>query len=224
MANRTCPTPRSKCLLQLFLAGAMLSAIASDALAGKGLSSGGVFGSVGRQYSDFKPIPQWTILLKRYREEQRKDSRCRAGGKGAKCPYTEWMRELDSLKSSDQRTQVDEINRFANRWRYIKDRDNWHVEDYWETPGEFFERSGDCEDYAIVKFMSLRALGFDNTQLRLVAVKDMNLGVGHAITLAEVNGDTLLLDNQIKRVIEATSVRHYKPIYSANENAWWLYR
>jgi hypothetical protein len=34
----------------------------------------------------------------------------------------------------------------------------------------------------------------------------------------------LLLDNQIKTVVPANSIKHYQPVYSINENGWWLHR
>ncbi|MBK1719633.1 transglutaminase-like cysteine peptidase [Thiocystis violacea] len=181
------------------------------------------FGQTGKLFTNFKPIPQWSTLLKRYQEEEERNTGCRAGKRG-NCPYTEWRAMIERLQGQDRRTQVDEINRFANNWRYVTDPINWGVEDYWSTPGEFFAKAGDCEDYAIVKFMSLRALGFRNDEVRLVAVMDLNLDVGHAVALVNLGGRILLLDNQIKKVIDADSVRHYKPVFSANENAWWLYK
>jgi hypothetical protein len=33
-----------------------------------------------------------------------------------------------------------------------------------------------------------------------------------------------VLDNQISRVVPAEIINHYKPIYSINEQAWWLHR
>ncbi|NKN34567.1 transglutaminase-like cysteine peptidase [Marichromatium bheemlicum] len=191
--------------------------------AGAALGERPVFGLSGRLFTNFRPIPKWQRLLERYRVEEAKDARCRRGGAG-NCPYREWRALIERLRGRDRLTQVEEVNRFANRWRYIEDRVNWGVADYWATPGEFFERAGDCEDYAIVKFMSLRALGFRNDDLLLVAVKDQNLGVGHAVALVSVRGRTLLLDNQIKQVVEADRVRHYQPVYAANEEVWWLYR
>ncbi len=182
-----------------------------------------VFGRAGKKFTNFRPIPQWTRLLKRYRDEERRDARCR-GSQRKRCAYSEWKALLDSLRGKDRQQQVVEVNDFANNWRYITDPINWGVEDYWATPGEFFAKAGDCEDYAIVKFVSLRALGFRNEQLRLVAVTDLNLNVGHAVTLVALHGRTLLLDNQIEQVISAKSVHHYKPVYSANEIAWWLYK
>ncbi len=190
---------------------------------GAPLGAGRVFGLSGTAFKNFRPIPQWKGVLERYREEQQKDARCRLGQRGD-CPYTEWLGVIERLKHSDRLAQLREINRFANRWRYVTDQVNWGVEDYWETPGEFFDRSGDCEDYAIVKFMSLRALGFGNDELLLVAVQDKNLDVGHAVTLASVSGQTFVLDNQVEQVVPATRVRHYRPVFSANEVSWWLYR
>ena len=182
-----------------------------------------VFGLSGQAFRDFRPIPQWQGVLERYREEAQKDTRCRQGTRGD-CPYTQWLDVIERLRRSDRLAQLKEINRFANRWRYVADFANWGVEDYWATPGEFFDRSGDCEDYAIVKFLSLRALGFSNDELLLVAVQDENLDIGHAVTLASVNGETFVLDNQVEQVIPSTRVRHYRPVFSANEVSWWLYR
>ncbi|NEV61158.1 transglutaminase-like cysteine peptidase [Thiorhodococcus minor] len=187
------------------------------------LGARSIFGLSGKRFTNFKPIPKWQTLLERYRAEEAKDARCRRLQLGD-CPYTEWKGLIDKLKYRDRMTQLREVNDFANRWRYIEDRVNWGVEDYWETPGEFFAKAGDCEDFAIVKFMSLRALGFSNDELLLVAVKDQNLGIGHAVTLVSLHGETLLLDNQVKDVRPAKRVRHYQPVFSANETSWWLYR
>jgi hypothetical protein len=41
--------------------------------------------------------------------------------------------------------------------------------------------SGQCQDYAIAKFLALRALGFADTQLRLVALRDTRREIDHAV-------------------------------------------
>ncbi|MBB4312955.1 transglutaminase-like cysteine peptidase [Roseospira marina] len=182
-----------------------------------------VFGQDGRMMRSFRPIPQWRTLMLRYQEEERRNARCAAAG-GGSCPYTEWQGVIARLRGKDPMTQLREINRFANHWQYITDPVNWGQPDYWATPGEFFAKAGDCEDYAIVKFMSLRALGFANADLKLVAVQDLNLRIGHAVTIVSLGGRDYLLDNQITQVIDSSSVRHYKPVFAANEEVWWLYR
>jgi len=181
-----------------------------------------LFGREGKLFTNFRPIPQWSTLLERYRAEEQRNAGCTAGT-GA-CPYSEWRSMIDRVRGMDRLSQIREVNRFANHWRYITDPINYGQPDYWATPGEFFAKAGDCEDYGIVKFMSLRALGFSNDDLRLVAVQDLNLGVGHAVTVVRLDGRKLLLDNQIQQVIDTSSVRHYRPVFAANENVWWLYK
>ncbi len=214
------PKRRLRCLLLTLSIAGTLGVY--DLAVADPLESGRIFGEAGKKFTNFKPLPKWPNLLDRYRAEELKDSRCRDSGRG-RCPYTEWNEKIAQLRDKPKAEQVREINRWANTWTYVTDLANWGIADYWATPGEFFARSGDCEDYAIVKFISLRALGFDNDQLRIVGVEDLNLQVGHSITLVELDGQVQLLDNQIKGVVRAETVHHYKPVYAVNEDAWWLY-
>ncbi|MBK1705934.1 hypothetical protein CKO40_15565 [Halochromatium glycolicum] len=183
----------------------------------------GIFTQTGKKYVDFRPIPKWSNLLERFEAEERRDQDCRRHGAG-RCPYDRWKRTIDTLRFKSKAAQVSGVNEFANQWRYVADAANWGQEDYWAIPGEFFRKAGDCEDYAFVKFMSLRALGFSNDELRLVVVEDLKHNSQHTVVLVELHGRVLQLDNQIDQVIPAESVHHYKPIYAANEQAWWLYR
>ena len=52
------------------------------------------------------------------------------------------------------------MNRFFNNIRFRSDQKTWGKEDYWALPREFLNRGiGDCEDYAIAKYITLRRLG-----------------------------------------------------------------
>ena len=123
-----------------------------------------------------------------------------------------------------RRDQMMLINNYLNKAKYILDLINYRVEDYWATPLQFFSKDGDCEDYAIAKFMSLRSLGVANEDMRIVVLKDLNLRLAHAILVVYVDGEALVLDNQINQVVRAQDIRHYQPIYSINETTWWLHR
>ncbi len=131
---------------------------------------------------------------------------------------------MRSVKDDDPHAKIDKVNRFMNRAKYVVDPINWGVKDYWETPGEFFVRFGDCEDYAIAKFLTLRALGFKDESMRIVIVQDLNLKVAHAILAVYIDDTIKILDNQIQQVVDAPTIRHYKPIYSVNEQSWWLHK
>jgi predicted transglutaminase-like cysteine proteinase len=112
----------------------------------------------------------------------------------------------------------------VNQVKYTTDKTNWGRKNFWATPGEFMSKFSDCENYATSKFLSLRMLGFKQAELRVVAVKDLNLKVGHAILVVYHKGKIFVLDNQIKKVIDAARVRHYSPVFSINDKYLWRHR
>ena len=118
---------------------------------------------------------------------------------------------------------LDAVNRWANNHPYVEDWANWGLPDYWETPKEFLTRGGDCEDFAIIKYFTLRRLGFDANDLRIMIVNDTNLQIYHAVlAVRQKDGEPLILDNQAKDVIPASVASQYHLIYSLNETGWWL--
>ena len=120
--------------------------------------------------------------------------------------------------------QIRAVNRQMNEAPYITDIRNWGIDDYWATPLQFLDRDGDCEDYAISKYMSLRALGVPVESMRVAVVQDLNLDTAHAVLVVYVGGKGYVLDNQIEQVVSQAEIYHYRPYYTVNENAWWLHR
>ncbi|MFM8680835.1 MAG: transglutaminase-like cysteine peptidase [Alphaproteobacteria bacterium] len=143
---------------------------------------------------------------------------------GGKCVTAEWRQLVARLAEKPRRERIDRVNAFFNRIPYVVDASNWGVADYWATPLQFLSRAGDCEDYAIAKYFTLRQLGFAIDEMRIVVLDDTNLRVPHAI-LVVADGDRLLvLDNQIPDVVDSKRILHYKAIYSINESRWWLHK
>lgn len=167
-------------------------------------------------------FPKWTDMLSRYDNESHTlDSVC---GKEqySTCKLKEWKEFVESLSDKPRLEQMQQINAYVNRYPYIEDIVNWGLDDYWATVYEFQRKSGDCEDYAIAKFTSLRALGVPNDDMRIEIVQDLNLGgIIHAILIVFYDGQVYVLDNQIQQVMLAVDIYHYKPIYSINETHWW---
>jgi predicted transglutaminase-like cysteine proteinase len=60
--------------------------------------------------------------------------------------------------------------------------------------------------------------------MRIVVLNDLNLRIAHAVLAVYVSGKPYILDNQISKVVPASSIHHYQPVYSINENGWWLHR
>ena len=172
-------------------------------------------------------FPQWLRALERHLKDDLQDGP-EAGDCRAKtfnrCHLAEWQRFLEEARSLPFRAQLQAVNRFANTRSYVLDIDNYGVEDYWAIPREFLGRGGDCEDYVITKFFSLRWLGYPTEDLRLVVVQDTNLRVPHAIlVVGRSRGEALILDNQVQAVLSAADVVHYAPVFSLNESRWWIH-
>jgi len=181
------------------------------------------FGSTEIENTRIAAFTKWTDMLARYRAEEASASVACTPTPVMPCFHKDWLALLASLKSRPEAEQIDAVNRAMNRGPYITDPVNWGVPDYWATPDQFLRRDGDCEDYAIAKYLSLRQLGIPAERLRVVVLQDLNLGVAHAVLIVFLNGTPMLLDNQITDVIPASAVHHYKPIYSINETAWWFH-
>jgi predicted transglutaminase-like cysteine proteinase len=139
------------------------------------------------------------------------------------CAPPEWLTFLDTLRGQGRLGQLQAVNQWANAKPYVDDFVNWRVPDYWETPGEFIAHGGDCEDYAIAKYFSLVRLGFPVQDLRIVVVDDSAAHVFHAVLAARLDGVVWLLDNLNQNMVAMNSVTHYTPVYSLNQEGWWMH-
>jgi len=137
-----------------------------------------------------------------------------------RCHLKNWLDFLDTLRNLPGPEQLTAVNRYANSKDYVLDIDNYGLEDYWAVPREFLYNNGDCEDYAITKLFSLRWLGYPIDTMRIVVLQDTNLRIPHAVLAVAAQNDIVILDNQIQEVI---SHRDYAPVYSINEQHWWIH-
>lgn len=83
-----------------------------------------------------------------------------------------YVKLLKDIKPHDTYKKVYRVNAFFNKFMYKEDMDNYGQEDYWSTVQEFLLKgSGDCEDYAIAKYITLVNLGIPKENLTLVLSK-----------------------------------------------------
>ncbi|HLJ63385.1 MAG TPA: transglutaminase-like cysteine peptidase [Stellaceae bacterium] len=154
---------------------------------------------------------QWRDLLARWERERRQFM------------PQEWEHLRDEVKALPDRDKLVRINDAFNRRPYVPSEANWGTANHWETPREFLQRSGQCQDYAIAKFLMLRAAGFPDARLRVVVVRDEKIDEDHAVLVAYIGNEAWLLDNLIARVVPVSEIHHYRPYYAINETGWWLY-
>lgn len=178
-----------------------------------------LFGTSEKVHHDLSQFPKWAGVLERYaRERALEEAPCRGA-----CPLQRWRGFLLGLKGKTATEQLAAVNDYVNRTPYATDQQRFGVVDYWATPAEFLGRSGDCEDYAIAKYLSLRHLGWDERNLRILVLNDQNRRELHAVLIAYHGGTAYVLDNQVPEVLEHGSIAHYRPIFSINAAAWFFH-
>jgi predicted transglutaminase-like cysteine proteinase len=168
-------------------------------------------------------LPRWRRVVEALKTEYPLYERCATNP--SRCPsrgVAAWNDLLRSVQGIDRLDQIRAVNRFINKWQYRSDRETFGRSDYWATPVEFLRVSGDCEDYAIAKYVSLRRLGFAPDDLRLVVLRDTLRDVVHAVTAARVGGQVYVLDNITNAVLPQQRYSHYAPYYSVNEVSRWM--
>ena len=133
---------------------------------------------------------------------------------------TTWASFKARLEGQAPMEQLKLVNAFWNQWPYRLDQEVWGKPDYWASPDEFKNKSGDCEDYAIAKYYTLRGLGWDAEDMRIVVGMLTMRNMAHAILAVNLDGDAYILDNLSNSILSHTRYLSYVPSFSVNE----LYR
>lgn len=138
---------------------------------------------------------------------------------------TQAVRRLNSLLTAMEELinlPEDEIiigvNRFFNQLEYRSDMDTWNKSDYWASRLEFLGKGqGDCEDFAVAKFLTLKQLGVPQEKLFLTYVKAMGYPeAAHLVVAYYKKPGTVpfILDNYNKRILPASQRPDLVPVYS----------
>lgn len=190
-------------------------ALASNTKISMPMSYATLFGSSEKQSSNLSAFTKWTSMFDRF-DRALTSSRNRQ-------LINEWQQNLSSLQGKPLKQMAAAVNTMMNEKPYISDNANWGKSDYWETPIEFIQRGGDCEDYAIAKYTALRMLGVPEERLRIAIVHDTVKDIPHAVLVVYTDEGTYALDNQNQSLVRADGAGRYRPIFSINRNAWWMH-
>ena len=152
-------------------------------------------------------------------------------GAQAQARVNAWQQLLEQLPLLDELEQVHRVNAFFHdNLQYRLDSELYGREDYWATPLEALGHgAGDCEDFAIAKYLSLRHAGIDDERLKLVYVRARIGGSRSQITQAHmvlsyqasVDQPPLILDSLISEVMPASLRTDLLPVFSFNHGGMW---
>ncbi|HET7832212.1 MAG TPA: transglutaminase-like cysteine peptidase [Gallionella sp.] len=143
----------------------------------------------------------------------------------------EWRAALERAGPTET-DKLNAVNVFFNRRiLFLDDQTVWGKSDYWATPLEvLWKGAGDCEDFAIAKYFSLKAIGISPDKLRLTYVKVRiggpysNMFQAHMVLVyyATPTAEPLILDNLITEIRPASRRPDLVPIFSFNSEGLWV--
>lgn len=137
-----------------------------------------------------------------------------------------WRELVSSGAALPDEERLRQANHFFNRQIiFADDTTVWGQVDYWATPLETLGRgAGDCEDFVIAKFFTLRMMGLATDKLRLIYVY-ARTGTGAAAPrqahmvlayYATPDAEPLVLDNLVGDVRPASRRPDLSPVFSFN--------
>ncbi|OUR86232.1 sulfate adenylyltransferase, partial [Cycloclasticus sp. 44_32_T64] len=137
-----------------------------------------------------------------------------------------WQALVKSAQSLPEKEKLKRVNDFFNQQvEFVDDSYLWGAVDYWATPLEVLAKgAGDCEDYSIAKYFTLRELGVSDSKMRITYVKAIELNQAHMVlTYFEKPGVVpMVLDNLNPIIKLASKRRDLLPVYSFNGSGLWL--
>ena len=134
-------------------------------------------------------------------------------------------RLITSNRNADNLKKLIVVNDFFNKMKFSNDIDLWGKEDYWATPLQMLtSNSGDCEDYSIAKYFTLRKMGIPAERMRLTYVKALKLNQAHMVLTyyPAPDADPLILDNLVTDIQIASNRKDLVRVYSFNGTDLWL--
>ncbi len=153
-------------------------------------------------------------------------------GREARHRLEKWEQLINAYQNHPEADKIKAVNEFFNRQITAEaDKGSARGCDYWQSPIETLVRGvGDCDDFAMAKYVSLRLLGISAGQLRVAVVKG-NFSYRHAVLFffPQNEQDPWVLDNlafkyngmtdsHILRLSARMILHKITPICGVNEN------
>ncbi|MFZ0057122.1 MAG: transglutaminase-like cysteine peptidase, partial [Pseudolabrys sp.] len=163
---------------------------------------------------------KWSELQSRISVDEKALAACRSGGRPCSQAELRFLSIVELARKHEGRARLGWLNRAVNMSiKPVSDWAQYGDSDYWASPLQTLaSRTGDCEDYAIVKYVALRGLGIPADDLRLIVVQDEKRETGHAVVAVRYEQRWLILDNRTMAIPDAEDVHDYRPLFALDQN------
>jgi len=166
------------------------------------------------------PVPtgeissKWRELQSRIFADEKTIAACHSNESTCSHAARRFLSIVKIGRKHEGRARLGWLNRAVNMT--IKPASDWAQygdADYWASPLQTLgSGAGDCEDYAILKYVALRELGVSSDDLRFVIVQDDRRLTEHAIVAVRSQQNWLVLDNRTMVILSTQDIRNYHPL------------
>ena len=159
---------------------------------------------------------KWRELQTRILTDEKTIATCRSNENTCSQAARRFLAIVKLGRKNEGRAQLGWLNRTVNMT--IRPASDWALyrdADYWASPLQTLDSgAGDCEDYAILKYVALRELGVGSDDLRVVIVQDDKHLTEHAIVAVRSQQKWLVLDNRTMVLLNTEDLRNYHPLFA----------
>ena len=185
---------------------------------------GRVFNSLTFRTNTARDLAVWFRVKEKIATERAVYEMCNGGGSLCSPRLRKWRGVLRSAQNLKGPKLLKFLNRKANALvPYREDERRFGKKDYWASPLEFLDAGGDCEDFAILKYVSLTELGVPEKNLHIVVVEDVPRRTAHALLTVQMAGKTYVLDSLEDNLLNRKQVARFNPRYSISGNNRWVH-
>ena len=177
------------------------------------------FGLNTEQVATGEVLTKWNGVEADIRAENDILALCRTNP--AQCPPAarNFLAIVAQGRAHTGRARIGIINRAFNlAIRPMSDLAQWGVLDRWSAPLETFTTGrGDCEDYAIAKYVALTQAGVAAEDVRLIIVHDLAVDENHAVVATRLNGNWIILDNRWLTLVKDSEMPRMVPLFALDQ-------
>jgi predicted transglutaminase-like cysteine proteinase len=175
-------------------------------------------GAVGESDEDLRRdiSAKWAALESRLQTEEAILAACRASQSSCSAAARRFFEIVELGRHQQGRARLGVINRAVNMSiRPVSDQVQYAVDDVWSAPLATLEAgAGDCEDYAILKYVALREAAVSPDDLRLLIVWNPRRRTTHAVLAVRLDEEWFILDNLTLTIVNAAEATYYRRLFA----------
>jgi predicted transglutaminase-like cysteine proteinase len=184
-----------------------------------GVSKAEPFGLDAEPVAAGEILAKWNGVEAQIRAESLVLARCREHASSCPPAAQRFLAIIDEGRAQTGLARIGVINRAVNlAIKPMSDLEQWGEIDHWSPPLETFTTGrGDCEDYAIAKYVALRAAGIADEDVKLVVVSNTAAAENHAVVAVRIDDVWMILDNRWLTMVRDRDIWRADPVAVLDE-------